>query len=334
MSIIRKVIFTAACAGLIAALSAVSAYAQAQPAQAQPAWPQRAVKFILPFGAGSATDIAARLIGEKLSIKWGKPVIIENRPGGDGMIAINTFIAANDEHTLLYVPVGTFAVHPYMHEKLSYNADRDLIPVANVTTLVLAASIPGTMKPNSMRELTDLFRAEPGKHNAAAAPGNSDFLLQGYLKGNSLDVAKVPYKDIMQGPGDLAEGRIQLLMSSLAIVVPLAQSKRVKILAVTSRKRAPSAPDVPTMAEAGFPALEMESMSGVFAPRGMALATRQRIADDIKAVLDSDPSIAKRLNATGQMVDMRGPAEFAAGIKELRDKLAGIAKLVGMKAAQ
>ena len=164
--------------------------------------------------------------------------------------------------------------------------------------------------------------------------GNSDFLLQGYLKGNNLDMAKVPYKDIMQGPGDLAEGRIQLLLSSLAIVTPLNQAGRVKILAVTSRKRAPSAPDVPTVAEAGFPALEIESMSGVFAPRGMPMETRQRIADDIKAVLDSDPTIAKRLEATGQVVDMRGPAEFTAGIKDLRDKLAAIAKLVGMKEAQ
>jgi tripartite-type tricarboxylate transporter receptor subunit TctC len=131
------------------------------------AFPSKPVRFILPFGPGSG-DITTRMLSDKLAQRWGKPVIIENRPGGDGMIAINTFIAANDEHTLLYVPVGTFAVHPYMHEKLSYNADRDLNPVANVTTLVLAASISGTMKPNSMRELTDLFRAEPGKHNAAA----------------------------------------------------------------------------------------------------------------------------------------------------------------------
>lgn len=304
----------------------------AQRAAAQP-FPSKPVRFILPFGPGSGADITTRMLSDKLAQRWGRPVIIENRPGGDGMIAINTFIAANDEHTLLYVPVGTFAVHPYMHEKLSYNADRDLIPVANVTTLVLSAAIPGSMKPNSMKELTEFLRAEPGKHNAAAAPGNSDFLLQGYLKGNNLDVAKVPYKDIMQGPGDLAEGRIQLLLSSLAIVVPLSQSNRVKILAVTSRKRAPSAPNVPTMAEAGFPALEIESMSGVFAPRGMSMETRQRIADDIKAVIDADPTIATRLNATGQVVDLRGPAEFTAGIKDLRDKLAAIAKLVGMKAA-
>ena len=316
---------------LVAALLVETGVAQRASTQA---FPSRPVKFILPFGPGSGADITTRMLSEKLAQRWGKAVVIENRPGGDGMIAINSFIAANDEHTLLYVPVGTFAVHPYMHEKLSYNADRDLIPVANVTTLILSAAIPSAMKPNTLRELTDLIRAEPNKHNAAAAPGNSDFLLQGYLKGNNLDMAKVPYKDIMQGPGDLSEGRIQLLVSSLAIVTPLQQAGRVKVLAVTSRKRAPSAPDVPTVAEAGFPALEIESMSGVFAPRGMPMETRQRIADDIKAVIDSDPSIAKRLEATGQVVDLCGPAEFTAGIKDLRDKLAAIAKLVGMKEAQ
>src|SRR5687768_4183862 len=103
---------------LVAALIAEVSVAQHASAQA---FPSRPVKFILPFGPGSGADITTRMLSDRLAQRWGKPVIIENRPGGDGMIAINTFIAANDEHTLLYVPVGTFAVHPYMHEKLSYN---------------------------------------------------------------------------------------------------------------------------------------------------------------------------------------------------------------------
>ena len=297
-------------------------------------FPSRTVKFILPFGPGSGADITTRLLAGHLAARWGKSVVIENRPGGDGFVAINAFIAANDEHTLLYVPVGTFAVHPYTHEKLSYDADRDLIPVTNVTTLILSAATPASLKPNTLREFVELVRAEPGKHNAAAAPGNSDFLLAGLLKNLDLQMAKVPYRDIMQGPGDLAEARLQLLVSSLAIVQPLMHAGKVKVLAVTSRKRAPSAPDVPTVVEAGFPALELESMSGIFAPRGMDVATRQRIADDVRAVVEGDPSIAQRLGATGQVVDLRGPAEFTTGIKELRNKLAAIAKVAGMKPAQ
>ena len=297
-------------------------------------YPQRTVKFIIPFGPGSGTDIAARLIGDKLAARWGKPVVVESRPGGDGMVSINAFISANDDHTLLFVPVGTFAVHPYTRDKLSYDADRDLIPIANVTAIILALSAPASLKLESVGDFVKLARAQPGKLNAAAAAGNSDFLLSGFLKNNGLDVAKVPYRDIMQGPNDLAEGRIQLLSSSITIVQSLMHAGKIKVLAVTSRKRAPTAPNVPTVAEAGFPALTMESLIGVFGPRGMASEMREKIAADIKAVVAADPSIATKLQATGQVVDIRGPADFASGIKELRGKLADIAKALGLKSAQ
>src|SRR3979411_2637043 len=104
-------------------------------------YPQRTVKFILPFGPASGTDITARLIADRLAARWGKPVVIENLPCGDGLIAINAFVAANDDHTLLWVPVGTFAVHPYDKEKLPYSAERDLIPVAGVSSLFLSGLV-------------------------------------------------------------------------------------------------------------------------------------------------------------------------------------------------
>jgi len=297
-------------------------------------YPQRTVKFILPFGPASGTDITARLVADRLAARWGKAAVIENRPGGDGLVAINAFIAANDDHTLLWVPVGTFAVHPYDKDKLPYEAERDLLPVANVTSLFLAATTSTALNVNSMRELVELVRANPGKFNWAAANGNADFLMSGFLKSNGLEMAKVPYRDILQAPNDLAENRIQLLSSSLAIVTPLMQAGKVKVLAVTGRRRAPSAPEVPTVAEAGFPALVMESIGGIFGPRGMPLATREQIAADVRAAVASDPTIAAKLEATGQIVDVRGPTEFAAGIKELNEQLAGIAKVLGMKAAQ
>jgi len=297
-------------------------------------YPQRTVKFILPFGPASGTDITARLIADRLAARWGKPAVIENRPGGDGLVAINAFVAANDDHTLLWVPVGTFAVHPYDKEKLPYDANRDLIPVANVSSLFLAASVSPALNVNSMRELVELVRANPGKFNWATSNGNADFLMSGFLKSNGLEMAKVPYRDILQAPNDLAENRIQLLSSSLAIVTPLMQAGKVKVLAVTGRRRAPSAPDVPTVTEAGYPALVMESIGGIFGPRDMPLAVREQIAADVRAAVASDPTISTKLEATGQIVDVRGPNEFAAGIKEMNDQLAGIAKVLGMKAAQ
>jgi tripartite-type tricarboxylate transporter receptor subunit TctC len=297
-------------------------------------YPTRTVKFILPFGAGSGTDITARLVGERLAARWGKPVVVENRPGGDGLVSINAFISANDDHTLLWVPVGTFAVHPYEKEKLPYDADRDLLPIANVSSLFLAATTSPSMNAGSLREFVELVKSNPGKYNWATANGNADFLMSGFLKSNGLQMAKVPYRDITQAPNDLSENRIQLLSSSLAVVTPLMNAGKIKVLAVTGRKRAPSAPGVPTVAEAGYPALEMESIGGIFGPRGMPLDLRERIAADVQAAVASDPSIATKLQATGQVVDVRGPAEFAAGIKELRDKLAAIAQVLGIKAAQ
>jgi tripartite-type tricarboxylate transporter receptor subunit TctC len=297
-------------------------------------YPTRTVKFILPFGAGSGTDITARLVTERLAVRWGKPVVIENRPGGDGLVAINAFVTANDDHTLLWVPVGTFAVHPYQHDKLPYDAERDLIPIVNVSSLFLALSAPAALKVDSLKDFIDLVHANPGKYNAAAANGNSDFLMSGFLKNNNMQMAKVPYRDIMKGPNDLSENRIQLLSSSLAIVTPLMQAGRIKVLAVTGRQRAASAPDVPTVREAGYPALEMESIGGIFGPRGMSLDLRKKIAADVGAAAKSDPGIAAKLAATGQVIDIRGPEEFAAGIKDLDDKLASIAKVLGMKAAE
>lgn len=312
------------------ALVAISNAASAEP------YPNRTVRFILPFGAASGTDLVARLIGDKLAARWGKPVVIENRPGADGLVAINAFLSANDDHTLLWVPVGTFAVHPYDKDKLPYDAEQDLLPIANATALSLSLAAPAAMNAGSFKEFFELVRANPGKFNAAAASGLADFLMMGFLKSNNLDMAKVPYRDIMQGPNDLAENRIQLLSSSLAIVTPLMHAGKVKVLAVTGRQRAPNAPDVPTVREAGYPDMEMDSPGGPFGPRGMPLATREQIAADIRAVVAANPDLAKPLIATGQVFDVKGPTEAAASIKELNDKLAAIAKLTGMqrKAAQ
>jgi tripartite-type tricarboxylate transporter receptor subunit TctC len=294
-------------------------------------YPTRAVKFILPFGPGSGTDIAARVVGDRLSARWNTPVVIENRPGGDSMVSINAFISANDDHTLLWMPVGNFAVHPFDHEKLPYDADRDLQPIVNVTTLSLSASVPAALDVNTLPEFIALARSQPGKLNAAAASGAADFLMAGLIQSNNLQIAKVPYRDIMQGPTDLAENRLQLLMSSVTIVQPLATAGKVKILVVTGSKRTPNSPDVPTVAEAGFPDYEWDSLGGLFGPRGMPLALRERIADDVRAVIASDPAITARLLATGQTASVRGPTEFAAGIKKMQNQLAAIAKATGRK---
>jgi tripartite-type tricarboxylate transporter receptor subunit TctC len=292
-------------------------------------YPAHTVRFILPFGAASATDITARLFADRLTARWGKPVVIENRPGGDGLVSVSAFLGANDDHTLLFGPAGTFALHRYDANKPPYDADRDLAPIASVSNIILALSVSAALKINSVAELVALARAQPGKLNAAAASGISDFLLFGFFKSSGLQVAKVPYRDILQAPNDLAEGRIDILMTSLAVVQPQMQAGSVNVLAVTSRERPPTAPQLATVAQAGFPGLEMESLVGLFGPRAMSNTVRDRIAADIADVFD--PAIATRLAATGQIVRILGPAQFAAGIEAQRAKLAEIAKTLGIR---
>jgi tripartite-type tricarboxylate transporter receptor subunit TctC len=313
--------------GLVAGVSGVTA------AAAQ-TYPQRPVRFILPFGPAAGSDITARLLAEKLAARWGKPVVIENRPGGDGLVAINAFTSANDEHTLLFVPASTFTAHPYVHEKLPYDAERDLLPITNVTTIVIALGAPASLNVKTLGEFIALARAKPDTLNVSAAAGNSDLILSAFIKTQGLPVSRVPYRDIQQAPSDLAEARIHLLMSSYATMLPLVQAGKLRVLAVTSRNRVAIAADTPTVAEAGYPYLGLDGLIGMYGPRGMSMPLRESIAADVRAVVEADPTIASRLAQTGQVVDLRGPHEFAAGIQEMRDQLAAIAQTLGIKAAQ
>ena len=129
------------CSAVAAALVLLGASGGAFAQPAAQAWPQRPVRFILPFGAGTATDVAARLMSDKLTARWGRPIVIENRPGADGLLAINAFIAANDDHVLLYASTASFMAHPYTLEKMPYDLERDLAPIARVTDTILSASV-------------------------------------------------------------------------------------------------------------------------------------------------------------------------------------------------
>jgi tripartite-type tricarboxylate transporter receptor subunit TctC len=290
------------------------------------------VRFILPYGPASASDMTARLFADRLSKLWNKPVLVENRPGGDGLVSLDAFVQAHDDHVLWFGPAGAFNVLPYGHDTLPFDPKRDINPIVSVSQVVLAVSMPSSMHVDTLEALIALARHEPGKLNAAAAQGISDFLLFGFAKRVGIDIVRVPYRDIMQAPNDLVGGRIQVLATSFAVVQPLANAGRIKVLAVSSRQRAPSGPDIPTAAEAGYPDLTFESIGGVFGPRDMPLALRAKIAADFKKVAE-DPIIPKRLGDTGQIITLLGPAEFAASVNAQRDKLAELARILGVKAA-
>ena len=306
--------------GLLAVLSA------AEPATAQN-WPQRTVKLIVTLGAGSGVDIGARLLADRLSRRWGQPVVVENRPGGDGLVAISAFVSANDDHVLLTTPSGSFTAHPFTYRSLPYKA-ADIVPIARISNTIVVAAVPASLEVRSFADLVAMARAEPGSLNWAGTTASNEFLFAAFLKNAGLAMSKVPYRNLVEAANDLAIGRIQINVTAFAIVRPQLEAGKVKLLAVTNTARAAIIPEVPTIAEAGYPDLALDGLVGIFGPPSMLERTRESIAADVRAAMDDD--VEERLNLTGQVPHFGGPAEFAADIAQQRARLAIAAKTLGI----
>ena len=309
------------------ALLAISSAALAQ------SWPQKPVRFIVSLGPGSGADIGARLYADRLTKLWGHPVVVENRPGGDGVIAINAVIQAKDDHTLLWGPTANFVGHPYSLDQLPYDP-KELVPVARVSGTVVTLGVPASLNVGSLKELLAQAKEKPGWLNWTTAVTMTDIILEGFLKTQGIEAAHVRYKQPAETVNDLINERIQLYSSAYAIVRAQAQSGRVKLLAVQARQRVPGL-DLPTVAELGFPGLNFEGLVGIIAARSSNLpnAARDRIAADVKTV-SQDPLVAERLAATAQLNVPGNGAEFAASIDEQVAQLAAAAKLLGIKPKQ
>jgi len=301
----------------------------AAPVQAQGQWPQRPVRFIIPFGPGAGADIGARLIQERLQKKWGQPVVIDNRPGGDSLIAIQAVLSANDDHTFLWSPSGNFIVHPFQYKKLPYDPS-DLVPVARYSSTILGVGVPASMNIKTVAEFVKLARAEPGKFNSAAVPGITELALDYFMHNAKITTQKVPYKDIVQAANDLAEGRLHIYSASYAILRPQTDGGRITTLAQLGKTRAPTLPNLPTGIEAGFPELEMDGNIGLFASKGVPAALVERIGADIVEAAN-DKAVEDRLNATAQTPARGGAKEFAASIAEQRAYIAKIVKTLGIQ---
>jgi len=324
MKIASHALALATALGCAAALLPLSAAAQA--------WPQRPVRFLVTLGPGAGVDIGTRLFADRLSARWGQPVVVENRPGGDGIVAIGAFVSAHDDHVLLAAPTSSFTAHPYLHDNLPYKPS-DLLPIARVSNTIITIAVPASLNVTSLAELAALARAQPGKLNWVGTTGALDFTFAGFLKSAGLVMTKVPYRNPVEAANDLAEGRVQVYETAFAIVRPQLQAGKIRLLAVTNSERAPTAADVPTVKEAGYPALSFDGLVGFFGPSNMPLDLRERIAADVRAVA-ADPIIGERLAATGQILNIGGPTEFDAATEEQRAKIAMFAKELGIKAAQ
>jgi tripartite-type tricarboxylate transporter receptor subunit TctC len=299
---------------------------------ASPAWPQRPVRLLVSLGPGSGVDIGVRLFADRLSARWGQPVVVENKPGGDGIVAIAAFVGAHDDHVLLATPTSSFTAHPYIHDNLPYKPS-DLLPIVRISNTVITTAVPVSLNVGSLTELVALARTQRGKLNWASVTGALDFLFAGFLKSTGVTMTKVPYRNLVEAANDLAEGRVQVYQSAYAIVRPQTQAGKIRPLAVTNSVRASMLPDLPTVKEAGFPELTLDGLAGLFGPSGMPNALRERIAADARAVA-ADPIIGERLAASGQILNIGNPAEFAAATDAQRARVAAAAAELGIKPTQ
>jgi tripartite-type tricarboxylate transporter receptor subunit TctC len=285
---------------------------------------------ILPLPPGSATDLAARLFAQRLAERWGQPVIVENRQGADGIPAVVSFLGARDNHTLLFSFAGLITINPLTHDKLPYDPARDLVPIASAVDNFFGVAASETLKVASLGDFIKLVRAQPGKLNWAATPGLPDYIFAALQKIAGIEMAQVSYRDFAPALQDLGEGRIQVAVTGLSLLLPQVQTGKAKLLMVTNHERAPLAPDVPTANEVGYPELTFDGVVGFYGWRDMPDDLKEHIAADVRAV-GADPAVRARIENAGSAVRVGSPAAFAAAIEEQRAKIVAVAGAMGEK---
>lgn len=308
--------------------------------RAQPAWPSKALRIVVPFAAGGTTDILARALAPELQKAFGQPVVVDNKPGAGGNSgAADVAKAAPDGHTLLMGTVGTHAINPSLYAKMPYDHIKDFVPIT------LVAGVPNVLVMNpvhaqqngidSVATLIGFARQHPGKLNMASSGNGTSIHLAGELfkRMTGTFMLHLPYGGSGPALTDLIGGNTDLMFDNLPSSLPHIKSGRLKALAVTSAKRSPALPELPTVAEAGGPALkgyEASSWFGLLAPAGTPMDIVNRVQTETAKALGS-PAIKERLQAQGAVPSGMSSAEFARHIAAETAKWAQVVKASGAK---
>jgi tripartite-type tricarboxylate transporter receptor subunit TctC len=297
---------------------------------AQEAYPDKPIRFIVPYPPGGGTDIVSRLVTTKLSERLRVQVIVDNRGGAGGTIGIGMAAKGSaDGYTLVMGQTSNLSIGPALYRNLPYNALKDFAPVSLVDIAPLAVSVSSKSAYKSVGELIAASKAK-AEGLTFASPGNGTVahLTGELLKGaTKMNFVHVPYKGAAQAIPDLIAGRADFYISSLESAKPHMQAGTIRVIAVTSQKRVPDAPEIPTIAEAGYKGFEAVTWWGVLAPAGTPGAVIKRLSDEIAAIL-SLPEVKKRLG--GDSVPA-GPAEFDKLLKSDHAKWARIVKESGVQ---
>jgi len=275
------------------------------------AWPTRPVVLLTSSSPGSPVDLAARLVAEGLAFRLGQPFVVDNRPGADGIIALEAIrTALPDGHQLLMTNLGALTVNPLLHAKLPYDPERDFTPVTIVAgdTLVVAAST--AFGPDTLGAALEKARARPQAYSWAAAPGGTHLTGLEILRTTGTPMTFIPYRSLQQAALDLGEDRVQLLIAPLVLVLPQVQSGKVRLLAVLSDQRSPLAPGIATIREAGYPALASSGAISLFGPAGLPVDVVTTLGRAVASLL-AEPEVVRRLEQAGMTPVGTGPKALA-----------------------
>jgi tripartite-type tricarboxylate transporter receptor subunit TctC len=318
---------------LLSALPLVCAAATAQAqAQAQ-AYPNKPIRWIVPFAAGGTTDILARTIGEKLSPALGVPVIVENKPGaGGGVGATYTAKAPPDGYTIMGGTISTHAINASLYKDLQYDPVKDFAPVMLIARVPNMLVVNPNVPAKNVSELIALLKKNPGKYTFASSGNGTSQHLSGELfkTMTGVDMQHIPYKGSPPALQDVVGGAVTMTFDNITTAWPLAKSDKLRALAVTTAKRSAIAPDVPTLAESGLPGYEVGSWQGVFAPAGTPPEIVKRLNAEMVKILNM-PDVKEKLTSLGAEPAGNTPEEFGAMVKAEVVKWADVVKKSGAK---
>jgi len=296
-------------------------------------WPSKPIRWVVPFAPGGTTDILARTIGEKLTIALGKPVIVENNPGaGGGVGAVQTAKAAPDGYTIMGGTISTHAINASLYKALPYDPVKDVAPITLIARVPNLLVVNPDVPAKNVRELIALMKANPGKYSFASSGNGTSQHLSGELFKSmaGVDMQHIPYKGSPPALQDVVSGQVTMTFDNITTAWPLAKAGKLRALAVTTARRSPIAPDVPTLAEAGLAGYEIGSWQGVFAPAGTPADIVKRLNVEIVKILRSPETVAK---LAGLGLDPVGsdPKTFADFIASENVKWAKVVKASGAK---
>lgn len=299
------------------------------------AWPAKPVRIVVAYPPGGGIDVLARQLADKLSPGWGQPVVVENKPGANTILAADTAAKSPaDGYTVLMTSDATFSINPHLYAKLPYDAQRSFVPVTMLVLLQQLLVANPSLPANTLAELIAYAKRNPGKVNYASYGSGSQPHLSGemlkYRAG--IDLVHVPYKGISLAVPAVMAGEVQLTFGGIASSMGPLKAGRLKALAIGGAKRSPLLPGVPTFAELGYPEVETHAWFGLFLPAGSPPEAVQRIYRDTKEILDEPQFRDKQLVAKGYEVVGSAPGEFAAYIRKDAASRGRAVKISGARA--